>query len=69
MIIVDYEALSVTGDMTAKFKTKDEMFEAVKAFVICKGKAIPRRTEKKSTGNPTGILDNRPYIFKRRTNE
>jgi hypothetical protein len=67
MIKVDYERLTVEGDMTARFKSKDEMFKAVFKFVISEGKSIPRSTCKKSRENPTGINDNRPYIFKGQT--
>jgi hypothetical protein len=67
VIKVDYEALTVEGDMTVRFKSKDEMFKAVSKFVISEGKAIPRHTCKKSDRNPSGILDNRPYIFKGQT--
>jgi hypothetical protein len=38
MIKVDYETLSVSGDMTARFKTKEEMEKAVKKYVVIVGK-------------------------------
>ena len=51
MIKVDYETLSVSGDMTARFKTKEEMEKAVKKYVVIVGKE----------------LGSRPYIFKGQT--
>ena len=53
MIKVDYETLSVSGDMTARFKSKDEMFKAVSKYVILQGKDLKK--------------DDRPYIFKGQT--
>jgi hypothetical protein len=38
VIKVDYETLSVSGDMTARFKTKEEMEKAVKKYVVIVGK-------------------------------
>ena len=67
MIKVDYETLSVSGDMTARFKSQDEMFKAVSKYVISEGKGIPRQTCAKSEQNRTGIVDNRPYVFKGQT--
>ena len=63
MINADYDALTVTGDMTAKFKSKDEMFKAVKSYVVMVGKGIPRETRR-------GVrVDDGPFVFKHRTNE
>lgn len=69
MIIVDYEALTVSGDFKGSFNSKDEMFKSIRAYVKIVGKQIPHQTSLKWNQNPTGILDNRPYIFKGRTNE
>jgi hypothetical protein len=67
MITVDYENLCVTGEWSSKFKSKDEMFKAVRNYVVGEGKSIPHRSGKKTNQNRTGILDNRPYIFKGQT--
>jgi hypothetical protein len=58
MISVDYENLCVTGDWSSKFKTKEEMFKAVTKYVLNIGKDLHG-----------GKYSDKPYIFKRRTNE
>ena len=67
MIKVDYELLTVEGDMTATFNTREGMETAVRNYVKLEGKSILHRSCKKDSRNPTGILDNRPYIFKGQT--
>jgi len=53
MIIVDYESMTVSGDMLQRFSSKEALYQAVLRF-------LKLQSLKKG---------DRPFIFKDRTNE